>query len=341
MGICICQLMEHKIDFVITWVDNSDPEWRERCLRYAKEEGRSITISSERYRDWDNLRYWFRGVETFAPWVNKVHFITCGHLPKWLNPQAEKLNIVKHSDYMDERYLPTFSSHPIEFCMHRIEGLSERFVYFNDDTFITNTIKPSRFFHQGKPCDMSILSPMFIGGMHGHTVYNALDIINHFFNKREVINSHPIQWFHPKYKSYLIRNLFDYGYSYFTGFYDHHLPQSFLKDTFVDAWKHNEKQFDDTCTHRFRDKEDVCIWVMRYWQLVKGNFHPYNLSNDSKYFLLDDIHKVEDVANCIKLQKKDIIVVNDSPLLNDFDKAKVEINDAFEKILPNKSSFEL
>ena len=117
VGICICQLMEHKIDFVITWVDNSDPEWRERCLRYAKEEGRSITISSERYRDWDNLRYWFRGVETFAPWVNKVHFITCGHLPKWLNPQAEKLNIVKHSDYMDERYLPTFSSHPIEFCM--------------------------------------------------------------------------------------------------------------------------------------------------------------------------------------------------------------------------------
>ena len=67
----------------------------------------------------------------------------------------------------------------------------------------------------------------------------------------------------------------------------------------------------------------------------------YNLSNDSKYFLLDNIHKVEDVANCIKLQKKDIIVVNDSPLLNDFDKAKVEINDAFEKILPNKSSFEL
>ena len=328
--------MEHKIDFVITWVDNSDPAWRESCQKHAKAQGRHIAVCSERYRDWDNLRYWFRGIEAFAPWVNKIHFVTCGHLPSWLNTQASKLHIVKHSDYMDERYLPTFSSHPIEFCMHKIEGLSDHFVYFNDDFFIIDKISPSRFFHQGLPCDMAIMSPMFIGGMHGHTVYNALDIINHFFNKREVIKKNFLNWFHPKYKGYLIRNLFDFGYSYFTGFYDHHLPQSFLKSTFIDAWKHNENLFDETCTHSFRDKEDVCIWVMRYWQLVNGNFHPYNVCNDSKYFLLDNINKVEGVAQFVASQKKNLVVINDSPLLENFERAKKEINGAFDRILPNR-----
>lgn len=257
--------MEHKIDFVITWVDNSDPAWRESCQKHAKAQGRHIAVCSERYRDWDNLRYWFRGIEAFAPWVNKIHFVTCGHLPSWLNTQAPKLHIVKHSDYMDERYLPTFSSHPIEFCMHKIEGLSDHFVYFNDDTFIIDN---------------------------------------------------------------------------FTGFYDHHLPQSFLKSTFIDAWKHNENLFDETCTHSFRDKEDVCIWVMRYWQLVNGNFHPYNVCNDSKYFLLDNINKVEGVAQFVASQKKNLVVINDSPLLENFERAKKEINGAFDRILPNKCSFE-
>ena len=48
-----------------------------------------------RYRDWNNLRYWFRGVEKFAPWVRKIHFVTWGHIPDWLdttNPKINKLN---------------------------------------------------------------------------------------------------------------------------------------------------------------------------------------------------------------------------------------------------------
>ena len=79
---------------------------------------------------------------------------------------------------------------------------------------------------------------------------------------------------------------------------------------------------------------------MRYWQLVKGDFHPYNVSNDSKYFLLDEMSKVEEISKFIASQKKDIVVINDSPLLGDFEKAKKEVDDSFEKILPRKSCFE-
>lgn len=328
--------MEQSIDFVITWLDNSDPSWRADYLKYSGKPD----CDSIRYRDWDNLRFWFRGVENFAPWVNNVYFITCGHLPNWLNVNAPKLKVVRHSDYMDGKYLPTFSSHPIEFCLHWIEGLSKQFVYFNDDTFLINNVKPTRFFVDGLPCDMAILSPMFIGGMHGHTVYNALDIINANFNKRAIIKENPLKWFHPKYGSFLIRNIFDVGYSYFTGFYDHHLPLGYLKETFEDAWKNNKTAFEDTCFHKFRCQDDVCIWVMRYWQLVKGKFHPFNVKNDSMYYLTND-DNVDEISHVISSQKKNVIVINDSMELNDFERAKKLINQAFVKILPDKSSYEL
>ena len=78
------------IDFVITWVDGSDPVWQLEKKKTLEDSGMKAKTDDrkERYRDWDNLRYWFRGVEQFAPWVRKIHFVTWGHLPEWLDPSA-------------------------------------------------------------------------------------------------------------------------------------------------------------------------------------------------------------------------------------------------------------
>lgn len=130
--------MNEGIDFVLIWVDDKDPKWIAEKNKY-KSNDIQINVQSDsevRYRDWDNLKYWFRAVEKYAPWVRKVHFVTCGQKPTWLNENNPKLRLVNHSDYIDEKYLPTFSSHVIELNLHKIPGLSERFVYFNDDTFI-------------------------------------------------------------------------------------------------------------------------------------------------------------------------------------------------------------
>ena len=136
------------LDFVITWVDGNDKEWQKEKWTYS---AKNDIISDnddreERYRDWDNLQYWFRGIEKYAPWVRTIHFVTCGHLPAWLNTNHPKLHIVKHSDYIPKKYLPTFNSHTIEWNFHRIEGLSERFVYFNDDMFLFKPTSPEDFF---------------------------------------------------------------------------------------------------------------------------------------------------------------------------------------------------
>ena len=82
--------MSDKIDFVITWVDPSDPEWQKEKSKYESGSPEA-DIRELRYRDWGCLKYIFRGIEKYAPWVNKVFFITCNQIPTWLNTDYKKL----------------------------------------------------------------------------------------------------------------------------------------------------------------------------------------------------------------------------------------------------------
>ena len=130
----------HPIDIVIPWVDGSDPVWQADHAKYRA--SKSADNHPARYREWGLFRYWFRGIEQNAPWVRKVHLLTYGHLPAWLEPDHPKLHIVNHRDFIPEEYLPTFSSHAIELNMHRIPDLAEHFLYFNDDVFLGRPVTP-------------------------------------------------------------------------------------------------------------------------------------------------------------------------------------------------------
>ena len=98
-------------------------------------------------------------MERFAPWVQRIHLITWGHLPAWLDTSHPKLHIVRHEEYLPGEYLPSFNSNTLELNIARIEGLAERFVLFNDDTFLTRPCRPDDFFsREGLPRDMARLS---------------------------------------------------------------------------------------------------------------------------------------------------------------------------------------
>ena len=109
-----------------------------------------------RFREMNIFRYWFRAVERYAPWVNKVFLVTNGKFPDWINPDNPKLVLVKHEDYIPEEYLPTFNSCTIELHLHRIKDLSEHFVYFNDDIMLNGLVSPDYFFKNELPCDLLI-----------------------------------------------------------------------------------------------------------------------------------------------------------------------------------------
>ncbi len=128
----------NKIDFVLLWVDGNDSVWQQQKNLYLSQEI-SVPLGDAngncRFRDHGLLRYWFRSVERFAPWVNKVFFVTCGQKPEWLDESYSKLCLVNHKDFIPAEYLPTFHSNTIELNLHRIDTLSEHFVLFNDDMF--------------------------------------------------------------------------------------------------------------------------------------------------------------------------------------------------------------
>ena len=326
-----------KIDFVILWVDDTDPEWQSVYSHYSKLEfgdARSVC-----FRDWGTLKYWFRGVECFTPWVNKVFFVTCGHYPEWLNLDCQKLRFVKHSDFIPSEYLPTFSSHTIELNLHRIDGLSDKFVYFNDDTFIINNTPQSRFFKDGVPCDMAVLNAIQpIGTAFEHIKANNIALINKIFHKKETIRKNWTKWFNPVYGTELLRTFGLLGFPYFTGFLDPHLPNPFLKKSFADVWNTFEESLHKTCLHKFRSIEDVNQYIIRYVQLLHGDFHPINIKKTSVALPVNNnLNRLSDI---IKHQSKSIVCINDSDV-DDFNNYRKQLINAFESILPNKSLFEL
>lgn len=326
------------IDFVILWVDGNDPKWREEKAKYdnASSDDREI-----RYRDWDNLQYWFRGVEKFAPWVNKIHFVTYGHLPKWLNTNNKQLNIVNHKDFMPEGSLPVFNSNALEVNLHRIKNLSERFVYFNDDVFIIKKVDKKDFFINGIPCDSAIMSPVIQENKNGigNTIVNNLAIINEFFNKKEQMTKKITNWFNIKYGIENIKNLLLLPWHDFTGFYEMHIASSFLKKTYQEVWKRNQEELTKTTFDKFRDpKQDVNQWVFRDWQIASDNIIPRSIKFGYNFKLEEAF---DEAIKAIIKQKYKIICLNDSNNIKNFEDKKQKINDAFNKILPDKSSFEI
>lgn len=325
------------MDFVILWVDNSDLQWIESYNKYSTLHG---GIKKDiYYRDWDILKYWFRGVEKYSPWVDKIHFITCGHYPKWLNLNAKKLNFVRHEDFIPSEYLPTFNAFSIELNIHRIEGLSEEFVYFNDDFFIINKVDENRFFRKGKPCDMAIMNALSGGGI-SHTTLSGIEVLNKHFNKKDVLKSNIYDFFNLRYGINLFRSIMLLSWPRFTGFLDHHLPQPFLKSIFHEVWDKEYERLDNTCRSKFRELDNVNQYLLRYWQFCTHGFTPYNIQNDSCMYGIYS-ESIDAIVDIIKHRKKSIIVLNDTDLCNNFDFCKKKIIESFEQIFPDKSSYEL
>lgn len=326
------------IDFVIIWVDGNDVEWQKKKEYYTPEQNTDNRVN--RYRDWDNLQYWFRGVENYAPWVRKIHFVTCGHLPEWLDVNNPKLNIVKHVDYIPQEYLPTFSANPIELNIHRIKGLSNKFVFFNDDTFLIKPTKETTFFKNNLPCDIAALDAVSPTELFSYILVNNLNVINKNFDKKQVLKTYKWKWFNLKYGKELYKTSVLFPWKNFTGFFNHHLPIAFKKETLEEVWKNEYEVLNKTCYNKFRNKEDLSGWLFRYWRLAKGEFHPIGKSI-GRYYAITSKSDSKYVGEIIKKQRYNMICINDDLKEECFEKIQGNINASFKRILPEKSSFEL
>jgi len=336
--------MNNNIDFIIPWVDGNDPKWQKSFNKFAPIKDRLNVTGAERYRDWNLLRFWFRGVEKFAPWFHKIYFITCGQKPEWLNLHAERLVWIKHEDYIPKEYLPVFNVNPLELNLHKIKGLSDKFVYFNDDTFIINHISEQRFFRDGLPCDTAIcniISPTATTNIAPYMYVNNMSYINDHFNKYEQMRRNFRKWFNFKYGTAQLRSLMLLPWPNFSNLLEQHLPNAYLKSTFEEIWALYGEELLQSSMTRFREISNCNQWLMRDWRLIKGEFTPIDITADSYKCILGE-DKFETIIKHIKLQKDKMICINDGSLtLEQVDYMKPLLIDAFESILPEKSSFEL
>ncbi len=143
---------DEPIDIVYTWVDGDDPQWQARKAHYAHEADLETVNESSaiaaRFQSRDELRYSLRSVAMYAPWVRHVYVVTDRQVPPWLNVEHPQLTVVDHREiFRDPSVLPVFNSHAIESQLHHIPGLSEHYLYLNDDFFFGRPVQPELFFH--------------------------------------------------------------------------------------------------------------------------------------------------------------------------------------------------
>ncbi|MCM1013140.1 Capsular polysaccharide phosphotransferase SacB [Brevibacterium casei] len=157
------------VDLVYTWVNGSDPTWLWKKLQaQAALTGETINksaVSDSRFADRKELLYSLRSVESYASWANHIYLVTDDQVPDWLNVDHPKLTVIDHRDIFTEPgNLPVFNSHAIESQLHHIPGLSENYVYMNDDLFFMRPTEPdlfftgsglSRFFPSTAPLDLA------------------------------------------------------------------------------------------------------------------------------------------------------------------------------------------
>lgn len=142
--------VDFPVDIVFSWVDGADLEWQRmraaRMQSYVVGEGDG---HEARFRQLDELKYALRSVHLFAPWIRNIVIVTDSPRPQWLAEHPRVAVLPSARFFADPATLPTYNSHAVESQLHRISGLSEHFVYSNDDMFFGREVEPEAFFTSG------------------------------------------------------------------------------------------------------------------------------------------------------------------------------------------------
>ena len=331
---------EEPIDIVVTWLDNKDPKWLADKRRWQNEISPSKTAAETRRFDSDPdlLKYWFRLIEKNAPFVRKVFFVTYGHIPKWLNTKNKKLAVVKHGDFIPREYSPTFNSAVIEMNLFRIKELSERFVYFNDDVYLSAPAVLEDFFVGDKVkynytealmCFDESLDLEF-----RNILLNVARVINRNFDKRTAMKKYSRTFFNLVNRASTKNALRYMNFNKYLGPIPAHVSMPFLKSTFEDVWRAEQDELDRTSRLKFRSDTTISPYVLEVWQAFCGKTVPFEQDKFGKLFSTDEV--TADMVEAIRKGRYKVICLN-----GQFSKTDMGvIKEAFLEAVPEKSTFE-
>lgn len=328
------------IDFVVSWVDGSDPKWLRKKSKYQSNlvvDRHDPFNSSIRYREYGLFKFWFRSVEKNAPWVRNIYLVTDNQIPDFLNLNNSKIIIVDHMDIIDHKYLPTFDSNTIELNIFKIKGLSNHFVYFNDDFYINNPVVKSDFFTEDgfsrDTIGQSIIMPI---ESYDHNIVNNTIKVNQIIKKKKLLMNQAKNFFslNQGFEVFLL-NIMLAVFPRFTRLFDPHTAYSINKSDMSDAIDVLGEELSKAFSKPFRSLDDYTIQFIRYFQILKNHSRP----RKKGFGETADSNNVRHIQNILfKKRHVKIINVNDNETASEKDLKN--ITNLFEKKFPNKSSFE-
>ena len=325
-----------KIDFVVTWVDGADSAWQAEKARYSHQSSDETLNGDNRYRDMDTFHYWFRAVEAYAPWVNRIFLVTAGHLPSWLDTSHPKLRIVHHAEYIPQAYLPTFNSNVIELNLHRIPDLSEHFVLFNDDFFLNKAVSPEDFFKRDLPRLFAVYRPIIPTKAFNYVEVTNGILLNRYFYDKPAIKRQPWKFFSPGYGKFNLYNALSLFYRGIMGYEQRHVALPSLKSTYAQVWDRVGDQLHLQCLQKFRQPADLNHWAISYWNIESGKFYPQT-AKIGKYVPIAEQDQVQQV---LEGHRYKMVCINDDESSQDFAAEIAHVRGLLAIKLPQKSAFE-
>lgn len=334
------------IDVVVLWVDPTDSRW---LSTYKEHSGSDLDVATlgNRFRDWGTLKYVFRCIDKNLPWVRKIHIITEGHLPSWLDLDNERVVHHTHSNlFKYGEALPSFNSSAIELNFDEIDGLSDKFLYFNDDFLVLKETGSERFFKEELPVDYFRLCwprnnfiYRFIRKESAwqSMIFNNLNLINDSFDfkkAKEFVSLNTCINFQETLKQKILLNFNRVPY-----IEHYHHVQPFRKASIIEVNSQFEPDVKLTIFSKFRKKYNISQALYRYFQLVTGKFHSEDYRDHKVYSLtsLEDVLNIDLIGDGYNLVCLNDVFKGSS---EDYLQAQSILEDKLLELFPNKSEFE-
>lgn len=315
----IDKMQSSNIDLVYLWVDGSDPAWQERKQRVT---GTLIDDTEGnnkgRYINNDELRYSLRSVEKNVPWIRKIFIVTDNQRPEWLNDNIPGIEIVDHTEILPEEALPCFNSRVIEYFIYKIPGLSERFLYANDDLFFNTPLQPGYFFGPGNKPFVRLKKKLF---RRWHYPLKRL-----FGKKLGSYMSNVLE----------AMSLVDRKYGVRYSAVPHHNVDAYVKLDYREAVEHVfAPQVKNSLASHTRMYGDLQRSAFLYYALAVGKAYVKYVGRKESSRIL--VHR-HDFTRYIKKYQPDLFCLNDSQRVSDEDREK--IRPFLESLFPKQSRFE-
>jgi hypothetical protein len=244
------------IDAVITWVDGSDEDYKKKIENHLT----TSTNYKKQYLQANEIEYCVKSILKFAPFVRRIFIVTDNQKPSFNGLKdlivSKKVKVVDHKEIFKgyEKYLPTFNIRSIDAVLHRIEDLSEMFVYFNDDVFLINKIREEDWFVENKV--------VLMGKWAKSYSINPIKILSGKFKK--------VFGLRPSFNASQSKaaNISGFKKEYFKSY---HTARPQIKSLIKEFYHKNPESLIDQIKYRFRHYDQFMPYSLCWHLLIKEN----------------------------------------------------------------------